>query len=169
MNYVQPGMYEPFFIVIPASLPGLLNEDELRFILGHEIGHIKLRHTHIAPSLGGGGWSGRGIAVVLGQVRCLILSTYQGAQEFRADGVGTVARGSAGPAFSALIRVNQGSPNGAVLDTSALAAQAVEVDRGSMALAGRLRQVGKSQPSPFYRPKELANWAGLPTEPSPGV
>src|SRR5262249_49918452 len=49
------GLRQPHIIVMPAAWLGILTPDELRFALGHEMGHIKLGHTITAPFVGGGG------------------------------------------------------------------------------------------------------------------
>jgi Zn-dependent protease with chaperone function len=161
------GMYAPYFIVIPAAWLAMLSQDELRFVLGHEMGHIRLGHTRVAPFLGGGDWSGPAILSVLSQIRSLILSSYQQATELSGDRIGVVAGRAVGPALSAAIKTGLGTPKGAQIDVATLAAQAAEVHRGTMALAGRLRRVGMAQPPTFFRLKELVTWAGLPKEQPP--
>jgi Zn-dependent protease with chaperone function len=158
------GMRAPHFIVIPVSLLGTLTEDELRFVLGREMGHVRLGHTLVAPFLGGSDFGGSGILALVLQVRSLILSAYQRAQELSADRVGVVASHGIGPGLSAAIKLSVGAPRGAQLDIATLAPQAAEVQRGAMSVASRLRQVGKAQPPLFLRLKELVVWPGLPAD-----
>jgi Zn-dependent protease with chaperone function len=162
------GLRPPYFIVIPPTWLGMLTPEELRFVLGHEMGHIKLGHTRVAPFLGGGGnLGGLGILSVLLKVRSLILSSYQRAQELSGDRIGVVASRGVGPAVSAAIKAGIGTAKGGQLDHETLAGQAAEVHHGSLGLAGRLRQFSKAQPSLFFRLKELITWAGLPPEKPP--
>jgi Zn-dependent protease with chaperone function len=161
------GFGRPYFIVLPVAWLSMLTPDELRFVLGHEMGHIVLGHTRFDPFVGGGELGGGGALAILDQVRDLVLSSYQRAQELSGDRVGVLASRSVGPAVSVSIKTGVGMVRGARLDVEALADQAAEVHGGHMAIAGRLRQFGKSQPPLFYRLKELITWAGMPPPPPP--
>jgi Zn-dependent protease with chaperone function len=161
------GLFRPYLIVVPIAWLGTLTDDELRFVIGHEMGHIKLGHTRVAPFLGGSDFSAGGPISILFQIRSLILSSYQQAQELSADRIGVVASRGVGPAISASIKTGLGTLRGGRLDVAALAPQAAEVHHGRLALANNLRQFGKAQPSLFFRLKELVAWAGLPPEAPP--
>jgi Zn-dependent protease with chaperone function len=157
------GMAPPFLVVLPVSMLGSLTDDEMRFVLGRELGHIKLGHTHVEPFLGGGDFSAQGILSLLPQIRSLVLAPFHQAQEYSADRLGIVACRGVEPAISAHIKLGLGSPRGAQLDPASLATQAADVHRGHMVVAGTLRQFWSSDPPLFSQLREMMAWAGIPT------
>ena len=45
MNAYTFGLVEPYGVVLYAGLVRIMDSDELRFIIGHELGHLCLGHT----------------------------------------------------------------------------------------------------------------------------
>jgi Zn-dependent protease with chaperone function len=53
LNAYTFGLSDPKVVVLYSSLLQVMDEDELRFILGHELGHVRLRHTWLNSLVGG--------------------------------------------------------------------------------------------------------------------
>jgi Zn-dependent protease with chaperone function len=84
-----------------------MDEDELRFVLGHEMGHVALGHTWLNTLLGGMA----GVPVTLGAAVIVTLAFrwWNRACEYSADRAGLLACGKPQKAISALIKLVAGS------------------------------------------------------------
>jgi Zn-dependent protease with chaperone function len=165
------GVRPPHFVVFPSALLGQMTTDEFKFVLGREMGRIKLGHTLLAPLLGGGHLSGGGGGVTawLMRIRSLLTASYERAQELSCDRIGVLATRSVKPAVDRFIKHEIQPPGGAKVDLDELTNQVAEVNRGLTGLANRLRQLGQAQPDLVFRLLALTQWAGLPrpAEPAP--
>ena len=83
-----------------------MDEGEISFILGHEMGHVSLGHTRINSFVGGmaGIPAPWGVSVIL---RGIFLS-WNRACEYSADRAGLLACGNVNKAISALIKLGAG-------------------------------------------------------------
>jgi Zn-dependent protease with chaperone function len=84
-----------------------MDEDELRFVLGHEMGHVALGHTWLNTLLGGMA----GVPVTIGAALIITLAFrwWNRACEYSADRAGLLACGKPQKAISALIKLVAGS------------------------------------------------------------
>jgi Zn-dependent protease with chaperone function len=156
------GIREPYGIVFPPLVLGQMTLEEFKFALGHEMGHIKLGHTRVAPLLGSGHLSGGGLTAAVAKVRNIITSSYLRAQELSCDRIGVLASRSVRPAIDRAIKQGISPPRGSKVDLAELSEQAAELTRGTAGLALRLKQLGQPQPDLVYRLLALTAWAGLP-------
>jgi Zn-dependent protease with chaperone function len=159
------GVREPYFIVFPSAVISTLTAEEFKFVLGREMGHIKLGHTRLAPLLGGGHLSVSGVPAWLGKIRDLITASYQRAQELSGDRIGVLATRDVRLAVDRTIKQAIMPPRGAQVALTAFTDQAAEVSRGLPGLANRLRQLAQPEPDLVFRLQALTRWAGLPPEP----
>src|SRR5262249_17410605 len=53
LNAFAFGFREPYAVVLHSALVEALNEQELKSVIGHEMGHIKFGHTRLGLLLGG--------------------------------------------------------------------------------------------------------------------
>jgi Zn-dependent protease with chaperone function len=106
LNAYTFGMSSPKAIVLYSSLFKLMDRDELQFILGHEMGHVKLGHTWLNTLVGGMA----GIPSSLGAAAILELAFrwWNRACEYSADRAGVLACGMPEKAISALIKLEVG-------------------------------------------------------------
>ncbi len=107
LNAYTFGMDSPKSIVLYSSLFKVMDADEIQFILGHEMGHVKLGHTWLNTLVGGmaGIPSASGAAVILE----LAFQWWNRACEYSADRAGVLAGGRPDKAISALVKLEFGA------------------------------------------------------------
>ena len=88
-------------LVLSSRLVNLLNHDELRFVIGHEIGHFLLQHGSSSPS-----------------EKDPEYFVYQRAQEISADRIGLIACSNADAACRALMKIASGLHDEFLSDSS---------------------------------------------------
>jgi Zn-dependent protease with chaperone function len=109
LNAYTFGLDNPKVVVLYSALLDLMDEDELRFILGHELGHVALGHTWLNSLVGGmagipgGGW--------MSALLVFALLGWNRACEFSADRAGLIACGRLDKAITALVKLVAG-PSG---------------------------------------------------------
>ena len=108
VNAYTFGISDPKVIVLYSSLFDLMDADELKFILGHEMGHVSLGHTWLNSLVGGlaGIPASYGVSMILnGGFRW-----WNRACEFSADRAGLLACNNPDKAISALVKLATGKP-----------------------------------------------------------
>ena len=97
------GLERPKVVVIYSSLLEVMDEAELRFIVGHELGHVALGHTWLNSLLGG--MAGIPTTIEGAVLLTLAFRWWNRACEFSSDRAGLLACGSLQKATSALIKL----------------------------------------------------------------
>lgn len=97
------GFSDPKVVVIYSALVQTMTPDELRFILGHELGHVALSHTWLNSLLGG--MAGIPVTLEAALVLTLAFRWWNRACEYSADRAGLLTCGSLQSATSALIKL----------------------------------------------------------------
>jgi Zn-dependent protease with chaperone function len=107
LNAYTFGMDSPKAIVLYSSLFKIMDWDEIQFILGHEMGHVKLGHTWLNTLVGGMA----GIPSSLGAAAIMELAFrwWNRACEYSADRAGVLACSKPNKAISALVKLEGGS------------------------------------------------------------
>lgn len=107
LNAYTFGMDSPKAIVLHSALFQLMDQDELQFIIGHELGHVDLGHTWLNTLIGGmaGIPSSFGAAAVLE----LAFRSWNRACEYSADRAGVLACNNPNKAITALIKLEAGN------------------------------------------------------------
>jgi Zn-dependent protease with chaperone function len=159
------GMDEPF-VVVTTALLDLFDDEELRFILGHELGHAHSGHAvyqtmlqHLVRLSANFGW----LPVGYWGVRALIaaLREWSRKAELSGDRAGLLV----GQDPDAALRVHMKMAGGARLsemDTEAFLAQAAEYDSTGDLRDGVLKLLnleGQTHPFAVLRAAELRRWA----------
>ena len=103
INAYTFGLAQPKVVVLYQQLLKTMEPDELRFVLGHELGHVALGHTWINTLLGGMA----GVPASIGAVVIITLAFrwWNRACEYSADRAGLLACGRPEKAISALIKL----------------------------------------------------------------
>jgi Zn-dependent protease with chaperone function len=106
LNAYTFGISGPKVIVMYSSLFKLMDADELRFILGHEMGHVSLGHTWLNSLVGGMA----GIPTSFGASVLLNASFlwWNRACEYSADRAGLLACNNPAKAISTLVKLASG-------------------------------------------------------------
>lgn len=107
LNAYTFGLEEPKVVALYAPLLQVMDTDELRFVVGHELGHVRLGHTWLNSLVGGlaGIPSPFAAAVILR----FAFRWWNRACEFSADRAGLLACGNPDKAVSALVRLATGA------------------------------------------------------------
>jgi Zn-dependent protease with chaperone function len=107
LNAYTFGLASPKVVVLHSALFQVMDGDELRFILGHELGHVRLGHTWLNSLVGGMAgipspfWG----SAVLG----MAFLWWNRACEYSADRAGLLACGKPHKAISALVKLVAGT------------------------------------------------------------
>lgn len=153
LNAYTFGLENPRVIVLYSSLLHVMDADELRFIIGHEMGHAALGHTWLNTLLGGmaGVPPSLGAAIIF----TLAFRLWNRACEYSADRAGLLACGRLDKAISALVKlVNTG------IHTSEEMKAALEIlERQDDTLEGMLAESTATHPLVGNRIEKLRSWA----------
>lgn len=110
LNAYTFGLDSPKAIVLYSSLLQVMDRDELQFIIGHEMGHIKLGHTWLNTLVGG--MAGIPSTYAAAALMELAFRWWNRACEFSADRAGMLACSDPHKAISALIKLEAGAEAG---------------------------------------------------------
>jgi Zn-dependent protease with chaperone function len=107
LNAYTFGLVEPQVVVVYAGVFSMMDADELRFIIGHELGHVRLGHTWLNSLVGG--MAGIPSPYLAAVVLYFAFRWWNRACEYSADRAGMLACGKPEKAASALIKLAGGS------------------------------------------------------------
>lgn len=154
LNAYTFGLDSPKVVVLYSALLKVMDEDELRFIIGHELGHVALGHTWLNSLVGGmaGIPSGSAASAIL----LLAFLSWNRACEYSADRAGLLACGSLEKATTALIKLVAG-PAGSTKRGLELAYR--QIDAQDDTWLGNLSEAFASHPLLIRRINELRQFA----------
>jgi Zn-dependent protease with chaperone function len=158
MNAFAIGFGRPYTIVIHSALVEALDRDELKFVIGHEMGHIKFKHTILLILIGQLG-ERTYFPAIIGNLIYLIFLFWRRTCELTADRAGLVACGRLDKAISAHVKLMVGPGAGRQVNLTALAQQASEA-RGFL---GMLNEAIGGHPLWTTRIQRLVDFAASET------
>ena len=153
MNAYTFGFSDPRVVVLYSPLLRVMDAIELRFIIGHELGHVVLNHTWLTTLLGG-------IAGVPPSLGAAVIFTFafrwwSRACEYSSDRAGLVTCGSLEKATSALVKLAAGE-----LDSPAEIEQALRLlDAENDSPVSTLGESLATHPLIINRIEKLRNFA----------
>lgn len=158
------GLRAPYVVALPSLLLDSLQPDELRYVLGQAMGHIRLGHTRMAILLGGDASTLPAALSWVARMRDLIFAGYRRAQVLSADRIGILASGSVTMAFEVQTKLAVGNLQACEVRMQDLVEQAHRLAHGMSRLRTRLLILQDITPPLIYRLKAMVEWAGLPTD-----
>jgi len=106
LNAYTFGVLPPKVVVLNSALLQVMDADELRFVLGHELGHVRLGHTWLNSLVGG--MAGVPSPIGAWALMTLAFRWWNRACEHSADRAGMLACGRPHKAITALIKLEAG-------------------------------------------------------------
>jgi Zn-dependent protease with chaperone function len=106
INAYTFGLTSPKVVVLNSALFQIMDADEIAFIMGHEMGHVKLGHTWLNTLVGG--MAGIPSPSLAFAILHLAFRWWNRACEFSADRAGLLACSKPHKAISALIKISEG-------------------------------------------------------------
>ena len=107
LNAYTFGLLPPKVLVLHSALLQVMDQDHLRFILGHELGHVRLGHTWLNSLVGG--MAGIPSPFLGSTLLAMAFLWWNRACEFSADRAGLLACGNPHKAVGALVRLAAGT------------------------------------------------------------
>lgn len=106
LNAYTFGMTSPNVVVLYSRLFDVMDADEIKFVVGHEMGHVALGHTWLNTLLGGMA----GVPSTFGGMVIFTLAFrwWNRACEHSCDRAGLLACGSLNKAITALVKLGSG-------------------------------------------------------------
>lgn len=153
LNAFTFGLSNPKVVVIYTSLLEAMDEDELRFIIGHEVGHVVLGHTWLNSLVGG--MAGIPTSILGAVLLNFAFRWWNRACEYSADRAGLLACGSLTKAITALVQLEAGD-----LRTQAEFRRALAlIEKQDDSLENTLVESLSTHPLIIRRIKELQKYA----------
>ncbi len=155
LNAYTFGLVQPQVVVVYAGVLRIMDADELRFIIGHELGHVRLGHTWLNSLVGGmAGIPSPYLAAVL---LYFSFRWWNRACEYSADRAGLLACGKPEKAASALIKLVGGSAAAYSAEGRQQALRRIEAEDD--ALVNNLGEMLSSHPMIVRRLEALRQYA----------
>lgn len=161
VNAYAVGFRSPQSIVLYTGLLRALDRDEIAYVIGHEMGHILLRHTTIHALTGQLGLHTFGIPV-LGYFLRYIFYFWMRVSEFSADRAGLVACGKLEKALSTQLKLSVGPQRAGQLDVRSIIAHYRDHDVG---YSDQLKDLLSTHPGTQTRMDKMVDFAYSPAAP----
>jgi Zn-dependent protease with chaperone function len=154
LNAYTFGLSEPKTVVLYSSLFQVMDQDELRFILGHELGHIRLGHTWLNSLIGG--MAGIPSPSSASAILMLAFLWWNRMCEYSADRAGMLACGKPEKAVSALVKLVAGQKG---LTSRGMEQAYVKIDAEDDTLMGSLGEALGTHPMIIRRIQQIRQYA----------
>jgi Zn-dependent protease with chaperone function len=156
------GFRAPYVIVLPALLLDALEPDELRFVLGQELGHIRFGHTRMALLLGGDESTLPALLSWIAYLRNLVFAGYWRTVALTGDRAGILACDNVRTALRAQIKLAVGTSQFPNVHGNDLVEQAYLLTQGMSRVQAKLIRLYSTTPPLILRLAAMVEWAGLP-------
>ncbi|HZU05416.1 MAG TPA: M48 family metallopeptidase [Chloroflexota bacterium] len=162
LNAYAFGFSEPYVVVFHAPLVEALDLDEFKYVLGHEMAHIKFGHTRLGVFLGSPDMPVPGVLAWFAYLRALIFNWWYRAQEMSCDRAGVVATRRVSTGISTMVKLAVGPRLYEHVHVDEFGKQAAELSKGWGRVGGFLSELSADHPFVVNRIKALVEWAGPP-------
>ncbi|MDD2695584.1 MAG: M48 family metallopeptidase [Anaerolineales bacterium] len=154
LNAYTFGLSDPKVVVLYSALLKVMDEDELAFILRHELGHVRLGHTWLNSLVGG--MAGIPSSSSASALLTMAFLGWNRACEYSADRAGLLACGRLDKAVTALIKLVAG-PAGSTQAGLELAYRQIDTEDDTW--LGSLGEALGSHPLLIKRINQLRRYA----------
>jgi Zn-dependent protease with chaperone function len=154
LNAYTFGLESPKVVVLFSGLFQVMDEDELQFIIGHEMGHVALGHTWLNSLVGG--LAGIPASWSAGALLAIAFLWWNRMCEYSADRAGLLTCGKPEKAVSALVKLVAGERGGS---EHAMELAYRQIDAEDDSLLGSLGETLGSHPLIIKRIQELRRYA----------
>jgi len=154
INAYTFGLSSPKVVVLYSGLFKIMDEDEMLFILGHELGHVALGHTWLNSLVGG--MAGIPASWSAGMLLTMAFLSWNRACELSADRAGLLACRNLDKAVTALIKLGAG-PN--ALTRAGMQDAYRRIDAQDDTLMGSISETLGTHPMLIRRIEELRRYA----------
>jgi Zn-dependent protease with chaperone function len=151
------GISSPKVIVLTAPLLNLMNAEELKFVIGHEMGHVHFGHTWLNSIVGG--MAGIPSPYLAFAVLHLAFRSWNRACEFSADRAGLLTSCSLADAVSALVKIGSG---GILREKGELRRAIRRIESENDSILGDLGELLGTHPTLIKRIEQLRMYARSP-------
>jgi Zn-dependent protease with chaperone function len=155
LNAYTFGMDSPKAIVLYSALFKIMDREEIQFILGHEMGHVKLGHTWLNTLVGG--MAGIPSSVGAAAIMELAFRWWNRACEYSADRAGVLACGKPAKAISALVKLEAGP---AAVTQSGLQAAMKHIETDDEDMMHNLEELLGTHPMVAKRVEQIKRFSG---------
>jgi Zn-dependent protease with chaperone function len=155
LNAYTFGMDSPKAIVLYSALFKIMDRDEIQFILGHEMGHVRLGHTWLNTLVGG--MAGIPSSVGAAAIMELAFRWWNRACEYSADRAGVLACGKPAKAISALVKLEAGP---AALTQSGMQAAMKHIETDDEDIMHNLEELLGTHPMVAKRVEQIRRFSG---------
>lgn len=154
LNAYTFGVTDPKTLVVYSALLQILDEDELSFVIGHEMGHVQLGHTWLNTILGGlaGIPASYGAAALL----TLVFRSWNRMCEYSADRAGLLVCAKPEKAISALLKLVSGDRHLTPAETQHLLQV---VDQEDDSILGQINELLSDHPMIIKRVQQIRQYA----------
>lgn len=155
LNAYTFGLLPPKVVVLDSALLRVMDRDELAFVVGHEMGHVRLGHTWLNSLVGG--MAGIPSPFLASTLLAMAFLWWNRACEYSADRAGMLACGKPGKAISALVKMAAGP---GVHTQEGLMRALRRIDAEDDGLLGSLGEALSTHPMTIRRIERLRQYAG---------
>jgi Zn-dependent protease with chaperone function len=156
------GFQAPYAIVFHSALLDSLAPDELRFVVGQQLGRIVYGHTRTTAFLGGDAESLPSLLGQLTWLRDLFFVWYRRVTLLSADRAGALACGDLEVAVRTLVKLDVGNNQYHEVRGDDLVDQLYQVNQGISRVQAAVIWMTSTVPPQLRRLQELLVWGGLP-------
>jgi Zn-dependent protease with chaperone function len=119
LNAYAVGFAPPYVVVLHSALLEELDRVELAYVVGHELAHVKYKHTTVLGLIGQLGTQSYGVPILSLLLRAVFLS-WMRVTERTADRAGLIACGRLDKALSTQLKLSVGHERARRVDVGAL-------------------------------------------------